>query len=246
MARSWILACLLVSARGPAAAVVLGGGLTDTDCTVAFDGVDATAGASGVVCTDGDPGCDRDGAADGSCRFTVRLCTRVVAAGCTPRDVSSLTVAGLPLEAPAVASGIPTCAAASVVTVPAGAALGATTIARAGDAPKDVDYLSLCCDGAPAALDAAHCALAVDPAIAGCRAAVPPGIALRFARARRLAERAAAEPAHAGALARKAARVLGRLVTRARRLAERDDCGFTLGLIANHARDSVRAGAGEP
>ena len=52
---SVIAAALLVSAQ-PTAAFVLGRGSPDGDCRVAFGGVDATAGASGVVCADGGTG----------------------------------------------------------------------------------------------------------------------------------------------------------------------------------------------
>src|SRR5207237_5329489 len=131
---------------GPATALhafVLGGGLPDKDCRVAFGGVDATDGESGVVCTDGDPACDTDGVADGSCRFDVSLCTGVAVPGCTPEPISSITVAGLPLALPPLPSTAGACGAQLEVVVPAGAASGVTAIARSGGALKDVDYLDL-------------------------------------------------------------------------------------------------------
>ena len=47
----------------PGKVVVLGGGTVDRDCRVAYDGVDATDGASQVTCVDG-AACDIDGAAE--------------------------------------------------------------------------------------------------------------------------------------------------------------------------------------
>ena len=55
----------------------LGGGPASTDCMLVTD----VAGASGrrtASCTDGDPLCDADGKADGTCVFSVRLCLDAV------------------------------------------------------------------------------------------------------------------------------------------------------------------------
>ena len=232
---------LWLIAPRPLPAFVLGGGLANKDCRVAFDGVDVTDGVSGVVCTDGDATCDRDGTADGRCRFNVGLCTGVVVAGCAPDSVSSLAVAGLPLDIPPLPSGAGVCGTPSAVTVAVGTAAGATAVARAGSALKDVDYLVLCCRTVPAPFDAARCTLAVDPGVAGCTRPVPTAITAALERGRSLLERAAAEPLHAPTLARDGVRALKRMRRLARHLARVDVCGDALGLMASHARATVDA-----
>jgi hypothetical protein len=67
--RLFVAVVLATLAAAQARSFVLGGGTADKDCRVAFGGLDATAGASGVVCADGDPVCDTDGSADGACTF---------------------------------------------------------------------------------------------------------------------------------------------------------------------------------
>jgi hypothetical protein len=227
-----VVVALVLPQSSPA--FVPGGGFADTDCTIVFGGVDASAGTSGVVCTDGDPACDADGAADGACRFTVSLCVRIAADGCGTRDVDTVRVDGLALERPPLdADGA--CGAPSAVTVPVGSATGATTMARAGDELRDVDYLNLCCVGAPDAMDAARCAAIVDLAAAGCRR-VPPGVRRPFGKARRLISRLA-DGAGSTPVLRRARRALGRARTAAQRLADRDPCGNPLGLMARHGSD---------
>ena len=231
----WVLVLVVALALSrPGAAFVLGGGFADTDCTIAFGGVDASAGTSGVVCTDGDPACDADGSVDGSCRFAVSLCARVTAEGCGIRDVNTVRVEGLDLDEPPL--GVDgACGAASEVTVEVGKATAATAIARAGDELKDVDYLNLCCVGAPGTADGARCAVVVDLAAAGCRR-VPAGVKRPFLKARRLILRVA-EGAGAPGLLRQARRALGRARNVAQRFAERDACGNPLGLIVRHGTD---------
>jgi len=235
-----VAALALVALRARAGATVLGGGLVDTDCTVGFEGVTATAGESGVVCTDGDPACDGDATADGSCRFTVSVCTRLAADACSPRDVSSIVVAGLPLASP-VPGDAPTCGASEDVAVPAGSAVGATIIARAGSALKDVDYLNLCCESAAIPLGAARCALAVDPAVAGCSRALPRSFTSALAKARAAIDLAVSNPGQAKPALRRAAKRANRLRAIARRFAQSDPCGDTLGLMVSHAQAMLRA-----
>src|SRR5690242_12819030 len=81
-------------------AFVLGGGSADGDCRVAFGGVNASEGASEVVCADGDSACDLDGVADGACHFAVSLCTAVPVAGCPPVVINTIAVTGLSLAPP--------------------------------------------------------------------------------------------------------------------------------------------------
>lgn len=221
-----------------AIAFVLGGGFADTDCTVAFGGVDANAGTSGVVCTDGDPACDADGTADGACRFSVSLCARVTADACGIRDVDAVRSDGMALEVPPLdVDGA--CGPATDVIVPVGAATGGTTTARGGGELRDVDYLNLCCIGTAAPLDAARCAVVVDLSAAGCRR-VPAGVKRPFSKARRLVSRLADGTASTRAL-RQARRALGRARAAAQRLAERDACGNPLGLVSRHATDVLPA-----
>ena len=64
---------------------VAGGGPAPTDCFVAWSGISAMT----VSCTDGDPTCDVDGAADGTCTFGVQACVNVVGLpSCTPGTLS--------------------------------------------------------------------------------------------------------------------------------------------------------------
>jgi hypothetical protein len=235
--RPFALAIALLVVR-PAGAFVLGGGFADTDCTIAFGGVDANAGESGVVCVDGDPACDADGAADGVCSFAVSLCSHVTADGCGTRDVDAVRVSGLALEAPPLdAAGA--CGATSAVTVATGQATGVTAIARGGAEVRDVDYLNLCCVPAAGTADAAACAVAADLAAAGCMR-VPPGVKRPFLKARRAIVRVAAG-ADAPHLVKQARRALDRARDVAQRFAQRDPCGNALGLIARHAADVLPA-----
>lgn len=231
---------LLLLLAGPAGAVVPGGGLPDSDCRLVFGGVDATAAASGVVCTDGDPACDVDGVADGACRFRPQTCTGGPAPGCEPAALATIALAGLPLVPPPLPASDGTCGPPADVAVPVGGAAGATALARGGAELREVDYLNLCCRAAPADLDASRCALAVDLSVAGC-SALPAGAVRAFARARALVATAAAEPARARRLLGYAARKLRRVRRLGRRLAARDACGFALALVASHALEVVAA-----
>lgn len=230
MRRLAIVVLLLLATRLPAAAVVLGGGLGDTDCTIGFEGVSASDGASEVVCTDGDPACDADGAADGSCRFVVRACSGLTSSGCTPRDISSVSIAGLPLDPPPATGNGPGCGTPDVVTVGVGDAAGATMIARSGDELKDVDYLALCCQAASSRFGAVRCALALAPSIAGCHGPIPARFAVALQKARALVDQAANDGAAERVATKHAARVLRRLHAVAQKVAKSDACGDALGL----------------
>jgi len=231
-----LLVSFLVIAAVPAHALVPGGGLANTDCRVVYEGVDATSGASGVVCLDGDPGCDGDGAADGTCRFSVKICTGVPTPSCTPTAVDGIATGGAQLATPAGAHG---CGADTVVEVPVGQAVGSTLIATGDGGVRDVDYLNLCCRATAGAFDAAICALAVDPTVSGCaRKTVPLAARHAFLRARTLVAQAAANPTHARPR-RRAQRALEVVRARAQRLATHDTCGFALGLMATHAEQAL-------
>jgi len=227
----------LVAAR-PVRAVVLGGGFADTDCTIAFGGVDADAGMSGVVCVDGDPACDADGAVNGSCAFAPSLCTHVSADGCGTRDVDSVHVSGLAFDQPRLGGGH-ACGVPTPVTVETGQAVGATAIARDGGEIRDVDYLNLCCVTAREHADKAACAVALDLAAAGCKR-VPARVKRPFLKARHAIERVA-EGAGAPRLVNQARRALEHAREVAQRFAKRDACGNALGLIFRHASDVLPA-----
>lgn len=228
----------LLVASAPADALVAGGGLADADCRVVFDGVDATAGASGVVCTDGDPACDADGAADGVCRFAVRVCTGVALPGCNPVGLSAIAISGLALPPPPLPSEDGACGTALDVAVPVGTAVGTTLLARGGNELRDVDYLNLCCRSGAGLFDAARCALAVDPAVSGCAGRTLPRRARKqFSAAGRLLE--TGEPSRKAV--RRARKKLATVRRLARRVAGRDACGNALGLVATHADDMLGA-----
>jgi hypothetical protein len=216
---------------------VLGGGSPSTDCRVGFDGVDATNGASEVVCMDGDPACDGDGTLDGTCTFAVSLCTGIPLAGCSPVPIDDIAVSGLPFVAPSLPTKGSECGPPLTVTVPAGTAAGATVLARGGGGLRDVDYLNLCCAaGSETSLTAARCALAVDLDIAGCTSVkVPERARAAFHRARMLVDMASTHPRQARSLVRQSEHALQVVRRHGRTLAHRDACGFSIGLIASHA-----------
>jgi hypothetical protein len=232
-----LTALLLAVLTAPAQAFVLGGGLTDTDCTVAFGGVEATAGASGIVCRDGDA-CDLDGATNGTCRFDVGLCRAVDAPGCEPRSVTRIEVTGLPLGVPATNGDAGVCSQPTSVMVTVGTPAGVTVLARDGDEPRDVDYLNLCCVDGTNPLDALRCPVNVSLDLAGCDVRIPRKALRAFAKARVLVDDAWR---HGGTLtARQRARIrrqLTKVQEVGRRLAVRNRCGNTLGLLARHALD---------
>jgi|SRR5581483_2660572 len=238
--RATLLGALLLCSSA-AHAFVLGGGSADGDCRVAFGGVDANVGAIGVVCADGDA-CDADGAADCTCRFDVSVCTAVPLQGCAPTTIDRIAVAGLPLADPPLPSGnAEACGPPATVTVPAGMAAAATLLARGGGGLRDVDYLNLCCRPPSEPLAAARCAVDVDlEGIAGCTTAhVPRAMRTAFANARKLVQHAADSPGHSRRAVRHAARILGKVRSMGQRLADKDDCGFALSLVASHAIDAL-------
>jgi hypothetical protein len=83
---------------------VPGGGSPKTDCTAEWRIANTTGGpnSAGKVaakqrCKDGDPGCDADGAADGTCTFTIAACfnrTDARLAKCTSPSVEAWTLLG--------------------------------------------------------------------------------------------------------------------------------------------------------
>jgi hypothetical protein len=240
-ALSVLVVFVAVGLCSPATAFVLGGGSANSDCRAGFGGVDLTDGESGVVCADGDPACDLDGA-NGTCRFAVSACVAIPRNGCDPVDIDVVTVTGLELAPPPLPSHEATCGPPLEVSVPANTAVGAILRAEANGGLRDIDYLNLCCRSDATPLAAARCALAVPLHIAGCRLyRVPVAARAEFARARALVGRAIAEPGHAKAFTQRAVRALSQVRERGRQLARRDDCGFAIALIASHALATLGA-----
>lgn len=154
---------LALALAATANARVTGGGPAATDCYVVWEGVSAARGTS-VVCEDGDPACDADGARDGACTFGVNACLGAdEPAGCVAAPVERLRIAPVLLRAgPVVTSplALPTgearCGTAALVRLPLrGRArprasrrlrLGMTATAAApGRLRRDVDRLVLRC-----------------------------------------------------------------------------------------------------
>ncbi len=207
-----------------------------------FRGVTATNANSGVVCTDGDPGCDADSAADGACHFSVRICTGTSTSGCDTATFSSIDVAGMHLAPPHVPAPDGTCGPTADVEVAVGAPSGTTVLGRDGNELRDVDYLQLCCvSGEATPVDAARCALAVDLKVSGCPARrIPAGVRLPFMRARELVRAFAADPSRPRPL-KQALRRLAAAHSAAQRLAKHDQCGDALGLVVSYAEGVVGA-----
>jgi hypothetical protein len=238
-------ALLLLLTAVPARAVVLGGGDATKDCRLAFDGADATTGASGVVCVDGDPSCDGDGVANGVCQFDVRICAGVAVDGCDPIEMDRIEVGGEPFAPPAVPASPGDCGAPSTVDVSVGSPASATTLLgyRNGDL-AEVDYLNLCCASDASPLAAAACSVAIDPEASSC--AVPPRMVRKVTHAAELVARASEQPGAAARLLRKAGKQMRRLKSFGLKVATHDDCGFALALMASHAADTIAAAAEAP
>jgi hypothetical protein len=233
-------AFLLLASLRVGRAQVLGGGLADADCRVVFDGVTATDGSSGVVCTDGDPSCDADGRVDGSCHFAVSLCTGTASPGCDTAPLSAMTVAGLDVSPPDLPAPDGSCGPELDVGVPVAGAIGATVRARDGGSLRDVDYLNLCCISGPSTpLDVARCALRVDLRASGCPVGKLPAAArTAFARARDLAGPFGNESTRPRTLA-GALRKLAVVRRAAKRVGRRDQCGDSLGLLVSYTQGVV-------
>jgi hypothetical protein len=93
-----------------------GTGSTTSECYVTFEGI-----ASGRIdCTDGDPACDADGAANGSCSFPLRVCVATPLTGCQVATVTSVKAKPrkLAIPLPAVPTSTPACGAPTSVVVP--------------------------------------------------------------------------------------------------------------------------------
>jgi hypothetical protein len=101
----------------PAGADVTGGS-AKAGCYLILKGITATSGIK-VECTDGDPACDVDGAADGKCEFAPQVCLNNTGIGsCTPTDVTSVSQKNALLTVPNLPSTTQNdCAEATTVPV---------------------------------------------------------------------------------------------------------------------------------
>ena len=93
-----------------------GTGSAASECYVTFEGI-----ATGQLnCTDGDPACDADGAANGTCSFAFRVCVAQALTGCQAATITSLkaTPTKLAIPLPAVPTSTPACGAPAPVVVP--------------------------------------------------------------------------------------------------------------------------------
>jgi hypothetical protein len=96
---AFVLAPLLALAlTSPARANISGGSNPATDCYAEWGGVDGTGTA--LSCTDGDPSCDADGTANGSCTINVSICAlQSDVTACTPTGpLTKLKRVGAPFK----------------------------------------------------------------------------------------------------------------------------------------------------
>ena len=166
-----------------------GGGPPANDCLVEWSGT--TSGT--ISCHDGDPTCDADGTADGTCHFALGACLNVPSS-CAPGSVTSVAVRPAANQAAQalgdalgaiVSAGTttPVCTTSSlpvaVRILPAGSTKGVTRLASgvshlvvtaSAGARKDVDRLTLTCEPplAPSFRDAILPLIRVHCAVQGC------------------------------------------------------------------------------
>ncbi len=135
-----------------------GGGAPATDCLLVTEIV-GVAAAHDARCTDGDPACDADGAANGTCVFRLRLCTNAAGApACRPDVVTRVDAqAGGPFGAlartaadlamPSDAPG--TCSDPATVAVPARSRVVLRARATTASGRVDRDRVALVCRPRP-------------------------------------------------------------------------------------------------
>jgi hypothetical protein len=159
----------IVRARAAVAqALVPGGGPAKSDCYGEWLSAAPNRGATGIDCEDGDPACDLDRSADGTCLIATGICLHMDnVARCTAPAIRQVTVRSNPKRvrkdrsvvlptAPAAPVSVATCGADAVITLPLRTdrkghqkpskriTLRMVTIA-AGSPRKDRDHLKLRC-----------------------------------------------------------------------------------------------------
>ena len=96
-----------------------GGGQPKSDCYIVYPDLVINKGSNKVECTDGDPTCDTDGQCQGTCSFGITACINDPnVAGCTPSNVTAITVNGAALNLPGVPSSENVCGDQAIVAVP--------------------------------------------------------------------------------------------------------------------------------
>lgn len=125
--RAMLLSVLSVVLGGtrPAQALVPGGGPTSSDCYAAWQVTSAELAANrgkfGIDCEDGDPRCDVDGTANGTCTLGVSVCIFQDVPDCTPQTVTEIRLGrkaqslGIPAPSPASEAA---CGQAALVSLP--------------------------------------------------------------------------------------------------------------------------------
>ena len=130
-----------------------GGGPAKSDCYIVYEDLNITKGANKSECTDGDPSCDTDGQCQGTCSFGITACFNDPnVAGCTPSNVTAVTVNGATLNLPTVPSSENVCGDRAIIAVPlkkGGTKKGKLTVkvkaTSASKPKKDPDKFTLFC-----------------------------------------------------------------------------------------------------
>ena len=100
-----------------------GGGPAKSDCYIIYDDLEITSGKNKSECTDGDPACDTDGQCQGTCSFGITACINDPnVPGCTPSNVTAVTVNGATLNVPLGSENV--CGDQAIVAVPVKPAKG--------------------------------------------------------------------------------------------------------------------------
>jgi hypothetical protein len=141
---------LVLAAHTPAAGA-------QTECLARFEVAGGTEDAGGITlaCQDGDPSCDADATADGTCLIASRVC--IGPAACATEPLSSLRVHGRAGAALADAVGaLPaldpgSCTTSASVAVRAGRRRRVRVKARGDAGTRDRDRLRVVCQGAESA-----------------------------------------------------------------------------------------------
>jgi hypothetical protein len=85
MRTSLVVACLTVAVTAHGAQVF------GRKCAAIWDTGTAAVSGTHLDCTDGDPTCDTDGAADHTCTIAINACVDTPAGTCTPQPLKKLT-----------------------------------------------------------------------------------------------------------------------------------------------------------
>ena len=102
-----------------ASADFAGGKAAKSDCYIVYKDLEITSGKNKSECTDGDPSCDTDGQCQGTCSFGITACFNDPnVAGCTPTNVTAVTVTGTTLDLATLPTSENVCGERAIVGVP--------------------------------------------------------------------------------------------------------------------------------